>query len=86
VTTALLESVQRDQMAISVAQALASANAAALERGRDPQNSLVTITSDQGDAWRIQYGPRDYVSRRGGDLIVIVDAANGVIRQILRGQ
>lgn len=76
-------------MALSVAQALAAANVAALERGRDPQDSLVTISEDQvegGRLWRIHYGPRDYVARRGGDLIVLVEAETGTVRQILRGQ
>jgi hypothetical protein len=76
-------------MAMSVAQALVVANVAATERGRDPSESLVTISEDLGETgriWRIQYGPRDYIARRGGDLIVLVDEKTGTIQQVLRGQ
>ena len=85
----LFETVKNDRLAMSVAQALAIANVAAMERGRDPSESLVTITEDiagAGRVWRIQYGPRDYIARRGGDLIVLVDEQSGTIQQILRGQ
>jgi len=74
---------------MSVAQALTVANAAAIEHGRDPSDSLVTISEDSagpGRVWRIHYGPRDYVARRGGDLIVLVDEKTGTIQQVLRGQ
>jgi hypothetical protein len=36
--------------------------------------------------WRINYGPRDYVGRRGGDLIIEVDPDNARINQVLWGQ
>jgi len=32
------------------------------------------------------YGARDYVGRRGGDLMIDIDPASADIRQILRGQ
>ena len=81
--------MKNDRLAMSVAQALTIANAAVIERGRDPSDSLVTITEDiagTGRVWRIQYGPRDYIAKRGGDLIVLVDEQTGAIQQILRGQ
>ena len=74
---------------MSVARALALANEAALKQGTVPADSLVTITeetSSTGRLWRIHYGPRDFVGRRGGDLIVIVDERTGAVERIIRGQ
>jgi hypothetical protein len=36
--------------------------------------------------WRINYGPKDYVRRRGGDLIIEIDPTDASVRQVLRGQ
>ena len=69
--------------------ALALANEAALAEGADPSKSLVSISEEStaaGPVWRISYGPRDYVGRRGGDLIVFVDDGSQTIQRILRGQ
>jgi hypothetical protein len=87
--TITLEEMQQDQLVMSVARALAVANEAALAQGIDPADSLVTITeetSSAGRLWRIHYGPRDYIGRRGGDLIVIVDEGSHAIQRIIRGQ
>jgi hypothetical protein len=84
-----LEKLQQDHLAMSVARALALANEAAGFAGWNPTNSVVTITEDpqtNGCLWRIHYGPRDYVNRRGGDLEVIVDERAGVVHQVIRGQ
>jgi len=86
---AVLEEIAQDDLAVGVARALAIANHAAVERGTDLQQSLVTITEEEPPPyrrWRIHYGPRDYVGRRGGDLVVIVDEASGRAERILRGQ
>jgi hypothetical protein len=51
--------------------------------------SLVTITeepSPAGRIWRIHYGPRDYISRRGGDLNVLVEERTASVQRIIRGQ
>ena len=74
---------------MAVARALALANEAALAEGVEPANSLVTITEEPSSAgrhWRIHYGPRDYVGRRGGDLIVLVDERGEGVQRIIRGQ
>ena len=87
--TATIEKLQRDSLAMSVASALALANEAAIAQGTEPANSLVTITeesSPSGPVWRISYGPRDFLSRRGGDLIVFVDNGSHTIQRIMRGQ
>lgn len=86
--TVTIEEVQQDELAMSVARALASANIAAESRGVHPGQSLVTVfeeSSPAGRGWRIHYGPRDYVHRRGGDLTVVVSDA-GDVREVLRGQ
>lgn len=88
-STDSLEEMQQDRLVMSVARALALANEAALEQGTAPSNSLVTITeetSPAGRQWRIHYGPRDYVGRRGGDLIVLVDESSAAVQRIIRGQ
>ncbi len=86
-TDLTFEEVQQDDLAMSVARALALANDAAALHGMEPGRALVTITEEpaQPRVWRIHYGPRDYVHRRGGDLTVLVDDETGVLR-ILRGQ
>ena len=87
--TVSLEEMQQDHLVMSVARALSLANEAALAQGTEPAASLVTITeetSSGGRLWRIHYGPRDYVNRRGGDLIVLVDERSGVVQRIIRGQ
>jgi hypothetical protein len=84
-----LETIQRDQLAMAVAGALAVANQTAIREGINVPDALVTITEETdaaGRYWRIHYGPRDYVRRRGGDLIVLVEDATGNVKQILRGQ
>jgi hypothetical protein len=88
-STVSLEAMQRDQLVMSVARALALANEAARTQGTEPDNSLVTITeepSPTGRLWRIHYGPRDFVGRRGGDLIVLVDERSQAVQRVIRGQ
>lgn len=71
-----------------LARALATANKRAREAGVDVEQSLISIsqTTDGTVGWRINYGSRDYLSRRGGDLIIDVDAQGGGVKQVLRGQ
>lgn len=79
----------QDEIAVSVAQVLASANRKAKELGVDVQASLITVSQHQVNGvwlWRVNYGERDYVGRRGGDLMIDLDPANADIKQILRGQ
>jgi hypothetical protein len=81
--------MQQDRLVMTVARALALANEAALAEGTDPGKSLVTITEEPSPSeclWRIHYGPRDYVARRGGDLIVLVDERGGSVRRVIRDQ
>jgi hypothetical protein len=87
--TFTLEEMQQDQLVMSVARALALANEAAIAQGTDPGTSMVTITeetSSTGRLWRIHYGPRNYIGRRGRDLIVFVDESTAAAQRIIRGQ
>ena len=80
--------VLEDDMAVSLARVLASANRRARELNVDVPESLITITQliDNGPCWRVNYGPKNYVGRRGGDLVIDVDATDASIKQVLRGQ
>jgi hypothetical protein len=84
-----LEELQEDRLVMSVARALALANEAAVAHGVEPADSLVTISEEssvEGRIWRINYGPRDYVGRRGGDLIVLVGEGSQAVQRVIRGQ
>ena len=85
----LTADVLQDELAMSLARIMAVANKRARESGIDLLQSLITITQrplNGGMVWRINYGPKDYVGRRGGDFIVEVDPTNASITQVLRGQ
>jgi hypothetical protein len=88
-STLTLEAMQQDNLVMSVARALALANEAALTHDKEPADSLVTIAEDTSSPtrlWRIHYSRRDYVNRRGGDLIVFVDESGGKVERVLCGQ
>lgn len=77
-----------DELAVTVAHILAAANRRAREFGCDVSQSLVTLSQhfDGGWYWRINYGPKNPVAQRGGDLIVEVNAENAEVKRVLRGQ
>jgi hypothetical protein len=73
----------------SVAGALTLSNDAAITQGTDPANSLVAIAEEQSSAgrvWCIKDGPRDYIGRRDGDMIVLADEGSDAGRRLIRGQ
>jgi len=75
--------------AVTLANVLATANKRASEMGVDVTNSLLTLTQRMADdvlIWRINYGPKEYINRRGGDLVVDVAATSGKVAQVLWGQ
>lgn len=85
----LTADVLQDDMAMSLANALTVANKRARELGVDLLQTLVTITQrsvNGGLVWRINYGPKEYVGRRGGDLIIDVNPSDASITQVLWGQ
>ncbi len=84
----LSSDVLEDDMAVALARVMATANKRARELGVDILQSLVTITQhfDKGVLWRINYAPKDYINKRGGDLIIEVGGDDIKIKQVLRGQ
>ncbi len=81
--------VTHDPLALLLAQIITKANERARELGVDVLQSLISISQRYcaSDAvWRINYGPKDYVGRRGGDLIIDVDPSDLSIKQVLWGQ
>jgi hypothetical protein len=85
----LPDDVLRDELAVSLARTIATANRHARELGVDAGQSLITITKTAngvGTVWRICYGPKNYIGRRGGDLIIDINQADGSIQNVLRGQ
>jgi hypothetical protein len=88
-TVALTADVFQDDIAVSLARAMAAANKRARELGIDVLQPIITITQySLGDdsVWRINYGPKDYVGRRGGDLIIEVDPTDATIKHVRWGQ
>jgi len=78
-----------DELAVSLARAVAAANARARHEGVEIKRSLVTAAEHAGEGevcWRISYGPRDYIHRRGGDVVIDVGLEDGQVRRVLRGQ
>ena len=87
--TTLTAEVLQDNLAVSLAQAMAAANKKAHELGIDVHESLISITQsvlNGCSVWRINYGPRDYVNQRGGDVLIEVDMHEAIIKRVLRGQ
>jgi hypothetical protein len=85
----LTAEVLQDDLAVSLARAMAVANKKARELGVDVIQSLISITQhtlDGSSVWRINYSPKDYVNRRGGDMLIEVDAQDATIKRVLRGQ
>lgn len=80
--------VLEDELAVSLARVVAAANRRARELNVDVPQSLITITQlvDSGHCWRINYGPKKNVGRRGGDLVIEVDGADASVKRVLRGQ
>ena len=84
----LTTDILQDDLAVSLARVLAAANKHAREAGVNVAQSVITITRnfEHGLRWRINYGPKEYIGRRGGDLIIEVDASDASVTQVLRGQ
>ena len=88
-TITLTAEVLQDDLAVSLARAIATANKKAHELGVDVLQSLISITQhtlNGSSVWRITYGPKDYVNRRGGDIVIDVGMHDATIKKVLRGQ
>jgi len=87
--TPTIDAIKQDHLALAVAQALTVANGEAIARGMDPGRALVTITEASAPpnrVWRVHYGPRDYIRRRGGDLLILIDERTSTVQSVMRGQ
>ena len=84
----LSSDVLQDDLAVTLARVMAAANKRARELGVDILQSFITITQqfDNGINWRVNYGARDYINQRGGDVIIEVNGEDMKINQVLRGQ
>ena len=81
--------VLQDDIAVSLARVVASANKRARELGVDVLQSITSITQHSLNGswlWRVNYGPKEYVGQRGGDLVIEVDPSDASIKQVLWGQ
>jgi hypothetical protein len=84
----LMNDVLDDDVAVTLANIVAAANRRARELGVNIEESLISVSQSSGDdegTWEINYGPRDYVSRRGGDTVIEIDSSTQV-RRVRRGQ
>jgi hypothetical protein len=88
--SALLDDeIVRDDVAVSMARALVIANRRARQLGIDVADRLVSVAqrpSADRFVWQIDYLPKHYVGRRGGDFTMEIDPADGTIRREVRGQ
>lgn len=86
--TTLSADVLQDDLAVALARVMATANKRAAELGVDALQSFITITQsfENGARWRINYGPKNYVGQRGGDLMIEISVEDMKIKQVLRGQ
>ena len=84
----LTKEVLQDEIALLFAQVIAAANKHASAAGVNIKESNISVAQLFGKdiVWRVNYGPSNYISRRGGDFIVDVWAHNAAIKQVLRGQ
>jgi hypothetical protein len=83
------KAVLEDELALSLARAVAAANVRARREGVELKQSLVSAAEHAGAdevCWRISYGPREYIRRRGGDVIIEVGLHDAQVRRVLRGQ
>jgi hypothetical protein len=80
--------ILQDDMAAQLACVVAAANQRAIELDLDLRQCLVSVTPAtlENPHWRINYGPKDYLNRRGGDVIIDVDPNDVSVKRVLRGQ
>jgi hypothetical protein len=48
--------------------------------------SLAQHSQDDSWVWKVNYGARDYIGLRGGDLMVEVNSEDASIQRVLWGQ
>jgi hypothetical protein len=88
-TAKLPQDILQDHLAVSLACAVAIANKKADALGINVPESLISITQNTlngSPVWQINYGRKDYINQRGGDLLVEVDMEDAIIKRVLHGQ
>jgi hypothetical protein len=88
-SVALSLDVLQDDIAVTTARVVASANKRARELNVDVMQSIISLTQHSQDGswiWRVNYGAKDYIGRRGGDLMVEVNPEDASIQRVLWGQ
>jgi hypothetical protein len=81
--------VLQDDPAVTIARVVALANQRAHELDVDVLKSIISLTQIQQNdiwIWRVNYGAKDCIGRRGGDLIVDVNPEDISIYRVLWGQ
>ena len=85
----LSSDVLQDDVAVTAACAIAAANKRARELNVDVMQSIISLTQHDRDGswvWRVNYGAKDYIGRRGGDLMVEVNPEDASIQRVMWGQ
>jgi hypothetical protein len=85
----LPDDVLGDALAVSMARVVAAANKRAHELGVDAGQCVISVAQEATGGeprWRVNYGPKNYVGRRGGDLVIDVNPADYTVAKVLRGQ
>jgi hypothetical protein len=88
-STVLSSDVLQDDVAVTIARAIAAANRRARELNVDVMQSIISLTQHSQDGnwvWRVNYGAKDYIGRRGGDLTIEVNPEDASIQRVLWGQ
>jgi hypothetical protein len=88
-SVALSSDVLQDDVAVTAARVIASANRRARELNVDVMQSIISLTQHSQNGswiWRVNYGAKDYIGLRGGDLIVEVNPEDASIQRVLWGQ
>jgi hypothetical protein len=89
VSVVLSSDVLQDDIAVTIARVIASANKRARELNVDVMQSIISLTQHSQDGswvWRVNYGAKDYIGRRGGDLMVEVNPEDASVQRVLWGQ
>jgi hypothetical protein len=88
-TATLSPDVLQDDIAVTIARVIAIANQQAYELNVDVGQSIISLNQLQQDnvwIWRVNYGARNYIGRRGGDLIIDVNSEDISIHRVFWGQ
>ncbi|MCU0568409.1 MAG: hypothetical protein MUF49_17650 [Oculatellaceae cyanobacterium Prado106] len=88
-TATLSSDVLQDDIAVAIAQVIAAANKQARELDIDVLQSLISLTQypqNDGWVWRVNYGAKDSIGQRGGDLMIDVNPDDASIQKVLWGQ